>query len=107
MMATFPPVDIYFEHVMSRQNHDTSARLKDIRPPTLVMVGGDETHGTSDTTHVESSEILARAIPNATFTILEGEGHFYTHSKPELTNGIIRRFAAGEPIPRSSRRDPG
>ena len=60
MMATLPPVEIYFAHIISRQDHETTARLPFIQCPTLVIVGGDETHGTSDTTHVE---ILERSGP--------------------------------------------
>ena len=92
MMATLPPVEVYFAHILSRQDHETTARLQFIRCPTLVMVGGDETHGTSDTTHVDSSRILARAIPGAQFEVLEGEGHFYSHSAPELTSRLVRAW---------------
>jgi pimeloyl-ACP methyl ester carboxylesterase len=90
MMATLPPVEIYFAHILSRQDHETTARLPFINCPTLVMVGGDETHGTSDTTHVESSRVLARGIPNCRFEIIEGQGHFYSHSAPDETNKLIR-----------------
>ena len=92
MLATLPPIEIYFEHVMARQNHDTSARLKDIAVPTLVLVGGDETHGNSDTTHVQSSQALAKGIPNAKFMVLEGQGHFYTASDADNLNRIVRDF---------------
>ena len=92
MMATLPPIEIYFAHIISRQDHETTARLAHIRCPTLVLVGGDETHGTSDTTHVESSSVLARAIPGSTFMVLPGEGHFYSHSNPQETNRLIRDF---------------
>ena len=94
MMATLPPIEVYFEHVVSRQMHDTSLRLKDISVPTLVLVGGDETHGNSDTTHVASSEALAKRIPGATFFVLPGQGHFYPFSDPDTTSRLIRTFAA-------------
>jgi pimeloyl-ACP methyl ester carboxylesterase len=77
---------------MSRQAHDTSARLRDIVVPTLVMVGGDETHGSSDTTHVQSSQALANGIPNAKFVVLEKQGHFYTFSDAANMNKIVRDF---------------
>jgi pimeloyl-ACP methyl ester carboxylesterase len=98
MMATLPPVEVYFAHILSRQDHETTARLQFIRCPTLVMVGGDETHGTSDTTHVDSSRILARAIPGAQFEVLEGEGHFYSHSAPELTSRLVRAWLSSSGI---------
>lgn len=92
MMATLPPIHIYFAHILSRQDHETTARLSFITCPTLVLVGGDETHGTSDTTHVESSRVLARGIPNSHFEIIDGHGHFYTHSAPEQTNRLIQNW---------------
>jgi aminoacrylate hydrolase len=95
MMAALPLVEVYFGHIMSRQDHETTARLPFIRCSTLVLVGGDETHGTSDTTHVNSSRVLASAIPGATFEILEGEGHFYSHSAPDRMNGLVRAWLSG------------
>lgn len=92
MMATLPPVDVYFAHILSRQDHETTARLPFISCPTLVLVGGDETHGTSDTTHVESSRVLSRGIPGSQFKVIEGHGHFYSHSAPETFNGLVRNW---------------
>jgi 3-oxoadipate enol-lactonase len=95
LLAALPPVEVYFAHVMSRQEHDTSARLKDIQVPTLVVVGGDEGHGNSDTTHIASSEALAKSIPNAEFAVIPGHGHFYMFSDPETTNQLVREFIGG------------
>ena len=92
MMATLPPVEVYFAHILSRQDHETTNRLGFISCPTLVLVGGDETHGTSDTTHVESSRVLARGIPGSKFEVIEGHGHFYSHSAPDHTNQTIRNW---------------
>jgi pimeloyl-ACP methyl ester carboxylesterase len=92
LLASLPPIETYFAQVIARQQHDTTERLKDIRVPTLVLVGGDETHGASDTTHVQSARLLAEHIPHAEFEILEGQGHFYFFSAPEATHDAIRRF---------------
>jgi 3-oxoadipate enol-lactonase len=94
LLAALPPIEIYFAHVMSRQEHDTSTRLKEISVPTLVIVGGDEIHGNSDTTHVASSEILAAAIPGASFAVILNHGHFYFFSDPETSHRIMRDFIA-------------
>jgi pimeloyl-ACP methyl ester carboxylesterase len=91
---TLAPIEVYFDHVLSRQDHETTARLPFIRCPTLVTVGGDEAHGTSDTTHVASAHLLARMIPGARFEMLEGEGHFYTHSAPQALHRLVRDFLA-------------
>jgi pimeloyl-ACP methyl ester carboxylesterase len=100
LRANLTPIEIYFALVASRQEHDTSARLKDIRVPTLVMVGGDEGHGKSDTTHIASSEALASSIPDARYVVIPGHGHFYFFSDPETTNRIARDFIAGKEQPR-------
>jgi pimeloyl-ACP methyl ester carboxylesterase len=94
LMGALPPIDVYLAHVMSRQAHDTSARLKDIRAPTLVLVGGDEGHGNADTTHIASSRELARGIPGAQFVVLEGQGHFYFYSQPEAVHRVVEEFLA-------------
>lgn len=92
MMATLPPVEVYFAHILARQDHETTGRLPFITCPTLVLVGGDETHGTSDTTHVESSRVLSRGIPGSQFEVIEGHGHFYSHSAPEIFNGLVKNW---------------
>jgi len=89
---TLAPIEVYFDHVLSRQEHETTARLPFITCPTLVTVGGDEAHGTSDTTHIASAQLLARMVPSARFEILEGEGHFYTHSAPQELHRLVRDF---------------
>jgi 3-oxoadipate enol-lactonase len=100
LLACLPPIEIYFALVMSRQEHDTSARLKDIRVPTLVTVGGDEGHGNPDTTHIASAEVLASSIPDARYVVIPAQGHFYFFSDPETTNRIVRDFISGKELPR-------
>ena len=86
------PVEFYLRHVLSRQGHDTSGRLKGIRMPTLVMVG--ELEGDPDVvmTHRMSSDILAKGIPNAKFVMLPKQKHNYFASAPELAHKVIRDF---------------
>ncbi|HEX9144872.1 MAG TPA: alpha/beta fold hydrolase [Candidatus Binatia bacterium] len=91
-LANLPPLESYLLHVMARQAHDTGDRLKDIRVPTLVMVGDDEAKTTSDISHWASAEILARSIPNAKLVVLPDSGHYYFFAKPEETNRAIREF---------------
>ena len=71
------PVEFYLRHVLSRQGHDTSGRLKDIRMPTLVMVGELEGDPNVVMTHRMSSDILAKGIPNAKFVMLPKQKHNY------------------------------
>lgn len=86
------PVEFYLRHVLARQSHDTSARLKDIHVPTLVLVGELEGDPQVLMTHRRSSEILAREIPGAKFIILPGQKHNYFASDPETTHRVIRDF---------------
>jgi 3-oxoadipate enol-lactonase len=94
VVQSLPPIEIYFAHVIARQQHDTSDRLQDISVPTLVIVGDDEVHGTPHMTHVDSSKVLANGIPRAQFAILAGQGHYYFFSDPEATHRTIREFIA-------------
>src|SRR6185503_5403813 len=86
------PVEFYLRHVLSRQSHDTSARLKDIRVPTLVMVGELEGDPRAAMSHRTSSEILAKGIPNAKFVMLANQKHNYFASAPDEAHKIIRDF---------------
>lgn len=86
------PLEIYLRHVMGRQDMDTSKRLKDIRVPTLVMLGDDEDHpSSSGVTHMSSSKLLASEIPGAKLAVLPG-GHYYPFVEPEKTNKTVRDF---------------
>jgi pimeloyl-ACP methyl ester carboxylesterase len=91
-LANLPPLECYLLHVMARQAHDTGDRLKDIRVPTLIMVGDDETKTTSDISHWAAAEILARDIPNAKLVVLPDSGHYYFFTKAEETNRFMREF---------------
>jgi len=91
-MANLCPVEFYFRHVLARQEHDTSARLKDIEVPTLIFVGDDDHFVVSDMSHRSGAEILANGIANAKLVVLPGERHSYFYSEPENVHGMIREF---------------
>jgi len=86
------PVEFYLRHVLARQGHDTRDRLKNIRVPTLVMVGEHEGDPNLAMTHRASSEMLAKAIPGAQFVVLPGQKHNYFASAPAAVHQIIRNF---------------
>lgn len=93
------PLEIFLRHVIGRQQSDTTSRLKDIRVPTLVMIGDDEDHGSSSgTTHMAFAKILAHGISGAKLVVFPGQGHFYLFTESEKANRIIRDFLAGRPI---------
>ncbi len=91
-LANLGPVEFYLRHVLSRQGHDTSGRLKDIRMPTLVLVGEHEGDPKVVMTHRMSSAILARGIPNAKFVMLPKQKHNYFISDPVTFHKVIREF---------------
>ena len=91
-LANLGPVEFYLRHVLSRQGHDTSGRLKDIRMPTLVMVGENEGDPKVVMTHRMSSDILAKGIPNAKFVMLAQQKHNYFASDPAAVHKVIREF---------------
>ncbi|HVO94145.1 MAG TPA: alpha/beta fold hydrolase [Terriglobales bacterium] len=93
-LANLCPVEFYLRHVLARQSHNTSDRLKDIGAPTLVMVGELEDDPGAIMSHRASSEILAMGIPGAQFVQLPGQKHNYFASAPETAHGIIRDFLA-------------
>ena len=91
-LANLCPVEFYLRHVLARQGHDTRDRLKNIRVPTLVMVGEHEGDPNLAMTHRASSEMLAKAIPGAQFVVLPGQKHNYFASAPAAVHQIIRNF---------------
>jgi pimeloyl-ACP methyl ester carboxylesterase len=91
-MSGIAPLENYLHFVLARQGHDHTNRLKEIRVPTLVLVGDDERHGASDRSHWESAHHLAQEIPNATLVVLPGEGHHYLATNPDAAHRAIRAF---------------
>ena len=94
-MANLSPVEFYFRHVLARQEHDTSGRLKDIKAPTLIFVGDDDHFVVSDMSHRSGADILAKGIPNSKLIVLPGERHSYFYTEPKQVHGMIREFLQG------------
>jgi pimeloyl-ACP methyl ester carboxylesterase len=91
-MQNLCPVEFYLRHLLARQGHDTSGRLKDIRQPTLILVGEDDRNMTSEVNHRMSSDILANEIPNSKLVVLQNERHSYFFANPDAAHKIIRDF---------------
>ena len=91
-MSGIAPIENYLYFVLARQTHDHTARLKDIKVPTLVLVGDDENHGAADNTHWAAAHQLATAIANAKLVVLAGEGHHYLATNPAAAHIAIREF---------------
>lgn len=91
-MAGIPPIESYLRHVIARQEHDTTDRLKNITLPTLVMVGSDDHVSATGRSHRMDAEILAGGIPNAKLAVIAGEAHNYFFTNPGEAHRIIRDF---------------
>ena len=91
-MSGIAPLENYLHFVLARQEHDHTSRLKEIRVPTLVLVGDDENHGAADRTHWHAAHQLAQDIPNAKLVVLPGEGHHYLATNPNAAHKAIREF---------------
>jgi pimeloyl-ACP methyl ester carboxylesterase len=86
------PVEFNLRHLIARQEHDTSDRLKDIRVPTLILIGSEEHDASSDISHQTSANVLARGIEHARTMALPQAKHAYFISHPDLVHRIIREF---------------
>ena len=91
-MSGIAPLENYLYFVLARQEHDHTAKLKEIRVPTLVLVGDDERHGAADRTHWDAAHHLAGEIPNAKLVVVQGEGHHYLATNPAAAHKAIREF---------------
>ncbi|MGN6731427.1 MAG: alpha/beta fold hydrolase [Candidatus Binatia bacterium] len=91
-MSGIAPLENYLYFVLARQEHDHTERLKEIRVPTLVLVGDDERHGAADRTHYDAAHDLAKQIPDAKLVVLPGEGHHYLATNPTAAHAAIREF---------------
>jgi len=93
-MHNLCPVEFYLRHLIARQSHDTSQRLKDIKQPTLILVGDGDQNMTSEINHRMSSEILVKGIPNSKLVLLPNERHSYFFSNPDVAHRAIGEFIA-------------
>ena len=71
-------------------DHDSSARLANLRTPTLVL------HGTEDRMlGYPNGPLLASLIPDARLESLQGVGHMFWWEQPERSAELIRKHALG------------
>ncbi len=91
-MGNLPRLEDYLRHVVARQACDLSSRIKEIRHPTLVIVG-DHDHGSATgVSHRVASEALANALPNSRYAVIPNEAHNYFMTNPAEAHRIIREF---------------
>lgn len=76
----------YFDLVACQQV-DLRSRLAEIRTPTLILTGQDDT-----TTPVAQSEELRDQIPGAQLTVVQDAGHWLPIEKPQAACDAIQTF---------------
>ena len=81
--ASYPE---YLRLCMARHMWEATNRLGDVKTPTLVVVGDDDSIGSS---HIVQSRILSDNIPGAKLRVLPSESHGFFWQSPETTNKLI------------------
>jgi len=80
---------VIMEQMRAITGHDTSARLAEMAPPTLVI------HGTLDEMlPVDNGHMIAGLIPDARLEILEDVGHLFFWEDPQRSAELVREHAA-------------
>jgi len=69
---------------------DISARLGELRVPTLIIAGRDD-----GITPLNSAEALHRGITGSTLVVIDGAGHSIPSEKPAEFNAALSRFLDG------------
>jgi pimeloyl-ACP methyl ester carboxylesterase len=70
-----PDVRNYLRHMSARQNHDASAFLAQISPPSIVIVGDADVRRGPTGSHFEQSQHLHESIPGSVMHVLPGISH--------------------------------
>jgi 3-oxoadipate enol-lactonase len=82
-------VDVIMAQMQAIAGHDTSARLRSLELPTLVL------HGTLDEMlPVQNGRMIAGLIPDSRLQIFDGVGHLFFWERPEPSAELVQAHAA-------------
>src|SRR3712207_2904614 len=82
------PMKVIMAQLQAIAVHDTSARLREISAPTLVIHGDrDQMLG------VANARRIAELIPDARLEVFEGVGHLFWVEEPERSAELLREHA--------------
>ena len=81
------PKDVIFQQMQACANHDTSARLGDVKVPTQVI------HGTADRLLGVNNGAQIAALLSVEPQLLEGVGHMFWWEQPERSAALVREHA--------------
>ncbi len=83
------PLETIMAQMRAISGHDTSARLPQLKLPTLVV------HGTLDEMlPVQNGHLIAELIPDSRLEIFDGIGHLFFWEQPERSAELVRAHAA-------------
>ena len=81
-------VSVLLAQQAALEAHDTYARLRRLRVPTLVI------HGSADELLAAiNSDLVASLIPDARLELLDGLGHLFFWEEPQRSAELVRAFA--------------
>ena len=92
-----PSLENYLKHVVARQEHDSVARLSEIKAPALVMVGESDTHAGATGSHIEQSRFLAEYMPCAKLSVIPGQKHGLLWERPAEMAELIGSWMQRHP----------
>jgi pimeloyl-ACP methyl ester carboxylesterase len=82
-------MEILMAQVQAVAGHNTSARLGEIKAPTLIV------HGTEDEMlGVANARQIAELMPDARLEILDGAGHLFFWEQPQRAAELVRENAS-------------
>jgi len=84
--ATHSKLSEYIHLIIARHNWEATHRLGDVRCPTLVLIGDNDS---ARSNHLAQAETLKNRIANAELHVLKGQSHGFFWQAPEETNQVI------------------
>jgi len=94
-LAAPAPVPVIMLQMQAIVAHDTSARLGEVRAPTLVIHGDED-----QMLGVANGRLIASLVPGASLEVLEGVGHLFWWEQPQRSAQLVlEHVAGGRPAP--------
>src|SRR5262252_250382 len=90
--ATHSKLSEYIHLIIARHNWEATHRLGDVRCPTLVLIGDNDS---ARSNHLAQADTLKNRIVNAELQVLKGQSHGFFWQAPEETNETILSFVTG------------
>jgi proline-specific peptidase len=84
------PRENFFTVIKSLWNWEAGNKLRQIKVPTLIMAGQDDTLAPP-----RFSQMLHDTIPNSTLRIIENTSHYLVLERPDVVNAEILKFLKG------------